>query len=220
MKKVFDNRNYFYSKHSLTKRVEFGVIEKIIGKNKKVIDLGCGDGTLIEILQKNSNRCTGIEISRSGVEACKSKKLNVVRGQIDTKLPFNDKSFDVAICNVTIHMVMYPEVLINEMKRISKKQIITFPNFAFILNRFELMFLGRFPKWSLFGYDWYSTGHIHQLSIKDFERFCEKNGIKVIETHHLFPGPVRKIILKNKAIYNILEHFSNIFSVMGVFVTK
>lgn len=220
MNKSSDNRNYLYAKHSTTNRTEFLVIEKIIGKNKKIVDLGCGDGSLMQILTKNGNHCQGIEISQSGVKVCKERGLNVVKGRIDAKLPFKDKSFDIAICNVTVHMTMYPEVLIKEMVRISKKQIITFPNFAFILNRLQLMFLGVFPKWSLFGYDWYSTGHIHQLSIKDFRNFCKDNKIEIVDTHHLFPGLTRRLVLQNDFLYRVLQGFSNSLSVMGIFVTK
>jgi methionine biosynthesis protein MetW len=215
-----DNRNYLYQESSVTKRVEFSVIEKIVGKNKKVIDLGCGDGSLMQLLSKNGNKCHGVEISQSGVDVCKKKGLNVVEGRIDTKLPYKDKSFDVAICNVTLHMAMYPEVLIKEMRRISKKQIVTFPNFGFIVNRFELMFSGVFPRWSLFGYSWYSTGHIHQLSIKDYANYCAENKISIVETHHLLPGPARKLFLENSIIFRVLQKFSNLSSVMGVFVTK
>src|SRR3972149_5631826 len=175
MSKTSDNRNYFYNNNSSTSRSEFRVIENIVGKNRKVVDLGCGDGSLTQILIKNENICQGVEITQSGVEVCRKKGLRVIKGRIDGKLPFDDKSFDFAVCNVTLHMVMYPELLLQEMKRISKKQIITFPNFAFVLNRIQLILFGVFPKWSLFGYDWYSTGHIHQLSIKDFENYCKVN---------------------------------------------
>ena len=77
-------------------------------------------------------------------------------------------------------MVMYPEVLVNEMKRISKFQIISFPNFGFYKNRFDLLVNGRMPKSMLFGYKWYNTGHVHQLSIKDFyELINDVGGLQV-----------------------------------------
>jgi len=215
-----DNRNYYYEKQSLTKRSEFLVIKKIIGKNKKVIDLGCGDGTLMQILKENNNRCKGVEISQSGVDVCKNKKLDVIKGKIDNKLPFKDKEFDFAVCNVTMHMVVYPEVLIKEMRRVSKKQIVTFPNFAFILNRFQLMFTGTFPKWSLFGYEWYSTGHIHQLSIKDFTNYCNQYKINILNTHHLFPKHLEKITSKLVIISQIVRYFSNLISTMAIFVIE
>jgi methionine biosynthesis protein MetW len=220
MSKTSDNRNYVYSNDSQTKRSEFQVIENIVGRNKRVIDLGCGDGSLIQILIKNGNTCRGMEITKSGVEACRKKGLKVIEGRIDEKLPFKDKSFDFAVCNVTLHMVMYPETLLREMKRISKKQIITFPNFAFVLNRIELLFFGVFPGWSLFGYQWYSTGHIHQLSIKDFENFCKTNRIAITGRHHLFPKIRWNYIWKSPMIGMVAARLSNLFATMAVFVTK
>jgi len=220
MDKKPDNRNYLYDKRSTTNRVEFLAIEKIVGENKKIIDLGCGDGSLMQILAKNGNECQGVEVSESGVEVCKNKGLKVIRGMIDTRLPYKDKNFDMAICNVTIHMTMYPEVLFKEMLRISKKQIITFPNFAFVLNRLQVLFLGVFPQWSLFGYKWYSTGHIHQLSVKDFEQFCKQNHIKVVGRYHLFPKPIRNSLQKLPIIGVLLEKMSNLLATMAIFVTK
>ncbi len=220
MSKTSDNRNYVYGHDSHTQRSEFVVIENIVGKNKKIVDLGCGDGSLMQILIKRGNSCKGVEITQSGVESCREKRLRVIQGRIDEKLPFKNKSFDFAVCNVTLHMVMYPELLLHEMKRISKKQIITFPNFAFVLNRLQLLLWGVFPKWSLFGYKWYSTGHIHQLSIKDFEDFCKTNQIAIIGRYHLFPK-IRWNSLQKLPIIGVLtSRLSNLFATMAVYVTK
>jgi methionine biosynthesis protein MetW len=208
MSKMHDNRDYLYNKNSSTARVEFSIIKQIVGKNKKVIDLGCGDGSLMQMLAKRNNNCQGIEISESGVKVCRDKGFKATKGRIDTKLSFRNKEFDFAICNVTLQMVMYPEVLLSEMKRISKKQIITYPNFAFILNRMELMFFGVFPRWSLFGYKWYSTGHIHQLSIKDFEIYCGENNINILRTDHV--GPIKFLA----------KRLPNLFATMGIFETE
>jgi methionine biosynthesis protein MetW len=220
MIKLNDNRKYFFKKGSHTTRAEFPVIEEVVGQNKEIIDLGCGDGSLMQILAKNKNECQGVEVSESGVEVCKGKGLKVVQGRIDTRLPYKDKKFDIAVCNVTIHMTTYPEVLFEEMLRISKNQIITFPNFAFVLNRLHLMFLGIFPRWSLFGYKWYSTGHIHQLSIKDFEQFCKERNVKIVGRHHLFPKPIRNSLQKLPIIGLLLNRSANLLATMAIFETK
>ena len=93
-------------------------------------------------------------------------------------------------------MVMYPEVLLNEMKRISKYQIVSFPNFAHYKNRLDLLFKGKMPKPMLFGYKWYNTGHIHQLSIKDFyELVDDVGGMKVLKIKNLMgPNPIKRFI--------------------------
>lgn len=186
-----DNRNYIYSENHYQNRAEYEYIVDTIKTESNVIDLGCGNGSLLKQLVdlKNAN-AIGIELSASGVESCIIKGLKVSQGRIDQKLPFDDNSFDYSICNVTIQMVMYPETLLNEMKRISKFQIISFPNFAFYKNRIELLFKGRMPNPMLFGYSWYTTGHIHQFSIKDFYKLVsDVGGLKVekiicVKTNH------------------------------------
>ncbi|NWF90158.1 MAG: methyltransferase domain-containing protein [Ignavibacteriaceae bacterium] len=172
-----DNRNYDYSNVPTEERNEYKLVCEMVEPNSKVIDLGCGNGSLMEKLIKEKQVVAeGIELSDSGVEVCKSKGLNVHKGRIDEILPFENDAFDYSICNVTIQMVMYPEVLLSEMKRISRYQIISFPNFAHYKNRLDLLLNGRMPKPMLFGYKWYSTGHIHQLSIKDFYELVEEVG--------------------------------------------
>lgn len=169
-----DNRNYDYNSDYTENRNEYKIIVNLIPENSKIIDLGCGDGSLLSLIKNNKNcDCTGVEISQSGVEKGKEKGLNIIQGKIDEKLPFEDSQFDFSICNVTMQMVNYPEVLFNEMIRISKKQIISFPNFAFYKNRIDLLLNGRMPRTMLFEYDWFNTGHIHQFSVKDFLEFVD-----------------------------------------------
>ena len=159
-----------------------------------MIDLGCGSGSLLEkLIRKKNVTAEGVELLESGVEVCKAKGLKVLKGKIDEKLPFEDNSFDYSICNVTIQMVMYPEVLLSEMKRISKYQIVSFPNFALDKNRLDILLKGRMPKPMLFGYKWYSTEHIHQLSIKDFYELVEKvSALKIIKKEYLVGANVIK----------------------------
>ncbi len=166
---IIDNRNYNYSGFEYFERPDYKFIVELIDENSTAIDLGCGNGSLIQKLKNEKNvSAKGIEISESGVEICKQKGLEVLQGRIDAQLPFSDDEFDYSICHITIQMVMYPEILLKEMKRISKYQIISFPNFAFYKNRIELLLKGRMPQKMLFGFNWYNTGHIHQLSYMDF----------------------------------------------------
>lgn len=176
-----DNRQYDYSHNQFQNRAEYDYIIQLVSSGSRVIDLGCGNGSFLKkLVEEKKVIAQGIEISLSGVEACKNKGLKVFYGRIDEKLPFKDLEFDYSICNVTMQMVMYPEVLLKEMKRISKYQIISFPNFAFYKNRIDLLFNGRMPKPMLFDYRWYNTGHIHQFSISDFyELLNDVGGIKV-----------------------------------------
>jgi methionine biosynthesis protein MetW len=180
---VKDNRDYVWDKERESVRHEYPYIETWISEKAKVIDLGCGSGVLLQILKNSKHiEAAGVEISATGVEMCKEKNLGVSQGRIDVKLDrIPDGSYDFAICNVTIQMVMNPEVVLQEMKRIARFQVVSFPNFAFIWQRLDLLFAGRMPRRLLHGYDWYDTGHIHQLSIADFQRTAKAMGLTIRE---------------------------------------
>lgn len=162
----------------------------------------------MQILRNNKQiEATGIEISTTGVDICKKHGLQVSQGRIDVKLDqLSDNSFDFAVCNVTIQMVMNPEVTLQEMKRISRYQIVSFPNFAFLWQRLDLLFAGRMPRRLMYGYDWYSTGHIHQLSIADFKRTVSTLGLTIRDSIYLFgrrkmPFSVWPNMLATEAIF-------------------
>ena len=209
-----DNRSYKFSINSISQRDEYPLIKQWIKSRSKAIDLGCGDGSLLAELKSKGVQVEGVEISESGVKSSMKKGLRVKQGRIDTKLEYPDKSFDYSICNVTIQMVMYPEILLSEMVRISRKQILTFPNFAFILNRTDLLFNGRMPQVMIPGYKWYSTGHIHQLSINDFKSLCEEKQYKIIDEKHIFPKQL--YFIKE----GVMKPFPNLFASTGVFLLE
>lgn len=209
-----DNRNYDYSGAETEYRAEYELIADAVAPGSAVLDLGCGNGSLLALLRnKKQAQCTGIELSPSGVAAAKNKGLNVSEGRIDEVLPFPDTAFDYAVCNVTIQMVMYPEILLSEMKRVSRYQIISFPNFGFYRNRLDLLVNGRMPAPMLFGYSWFSTGHIHQLSINDFYQLIKTVG----------GLSVKSLILQQSAnpVKNLLmQTFPNLFQILPIFVLE
>ncbi|MFA4922668.1 MAG: methionine biosynthesis protein MetW [Ignavibacteriaceae bacterium] len=206
-----DNRNYNYSGFETVERKEYDVIANWVTPNASVIDLACGNGTLLEKLIKEKNISgKGIELSDSGIAICNKKNLDVQKGSIDERLPFKDNTFDYAICNVTIQMVMYPEILLSEMKRVAKYQILSFPNFAYYKNRLDLLLKGCMPKPMLFDYKWYNTGHIHQCSFNDFlDLLNEIDGLKVKEI---------RFAKTNSAAKNFLiQTFPNLFMFIPLF---
>lgn len=210
-----DNRNYDYSEVHSEHREEYSVILSMIEPEKKIIDLGCGNGSLLELIKQTKEpvKLAGVEISDSGVNAARAKGIDVIKGRIDQTLNFSDNEFDYAICNVTIQMVNYPETLMTEMKRISKYLIISFPNFGFYKNRFDLLFHGRMPKHMLYNYKWFSTGHIHQLSIVDFyELLHECRNLEVIKLN-----TVSSITGLKR---NIVFAFPNLFMPLPVFLIQ
>jgi len=191
-----DNREYEYTADRLAHREEFTKILDWIPEGSRVLDLGCGEGSLLKLLvERKKAKVEGIEISPSGVEVCRSKGLKVRQGRIDEGLPWVDDAFDIAVCNVTLQMVMYPEQLLSEMGRVATRQIVSFPNFANLRNRLELFFFGRMPRAMLFGHAWWNTGHIHQLSISDFKELIKKTGLKIKRSAYFgrlaIPGVVR-----------------------------
>ena len=207
-----DNREYDYSQFPDQERSEYVTIIDLVPPNSTVLDLGCGNGALLSRLHTIKNVAgTGMDISKSGVAICRQRGLSAQVGQIDRTLPFRDNEFDYAICNVTIQMVMYPEVLLREMKRVARFQIVSFPNFAFWRNRIDLLFNGRMPKRMLFEYSWYSTGHIHQLSFVDFKELIDHvGGLQIVEQRlEQSDHPVKDILMRK---------FPNLFQMLGVFV--
>jgi methionine biosynthesis protein MetW len=196
LNRMGDNREYEYTADRSAHREEFSKIVDWIPEGSRVLDLGCGEGSLLKLLvERKKAKVEGIEISPSGVEVCRSKGLNVRQGRIDEGLPWADGAFDIAVCNVTLQMVMYPEKLLSEMGRVATRQIVSFPNFANLRNRVELFLYGRMPRAMLFGYTWWNTGHIHQLSIQDFKELVKGIGLEIKKSAYFgrlaIPGVVR-----------------------------
>lgn len=209
-----DNRNYDYSQFPETRRAEYEVVLRLVQPGTRVIDLGCGNGTLLALLEQQKKVIgTGVELSASGVEACRKKGLNVIRGRIDQEMQFPDNSFDYAVCNVTVQMLMYPEILLREMRRIAKRQIVSFPNFANWKNRLDLLLHGRMPLPMLFGYAWYNTGHVHQLSVRDFyELLRYVGGLRVVSVESGSPAsPIVSALMKLRP---------NLFQIVPVFLLE
>lgn len=209
-----DNRKYDYSLYPDINRTEYQIILAMVKSGASVLDLGCGNGALLARLKKEKNiRETGIELVESGVEVCRQRGLNVQQGRIDEQLPFSDNQFEYAICNVTLQMVLYPEIVLKEMKRVAQYQIISFPNFAFWKNRIELLFAGRMPQKMLFGYSWYSTGHLHQFSIVDFHHLVHNiGGLSVIE---------QRFQTSQNVIKDFLAHtFPNLFLQVPIYLLQ
>lgn len=209
-----DNRKYDYTGHEVLDRAEFPVIMEMVKSGSSVCDLGCGNGTLIVNLRDERDcKVTGMELAESGVEVCRKKGLDVLQGSIDASLPWGDKVFDYAVCNVTLQMVERPEVLLSEMERIAKYSIISFPNFGYWRNRIELLLTGKMPRKMLFGYNWYSTGHIHQLGVSDFLKYISSRpGLRVVK---IVPAPTGSMIADELA-----KVFPSLFAYIPVFLVR
>ena len=180
-------------------------ISNLIKENEKVLDVGCGDGNLIYYLsKKRSVECRGIEITLNGVSSCLKKGLNVIQGDANYDLEdYPDKSFSTVILSQTIQAMIYPERVIENLIRIGKRAIISFPNFGYWKVRKDFLFSGRMPKNKILPYEWYNTPNIHLCSYKDFYDFCR---LKKIVVENFFSLNEDGDIISNKLLVNLLTY--------------
>ena len=194
---------------------EFQIISDLIEKNTRVLDVGCGDGTLMEYLKHNKKiDIRGIEISKDNVQKCLSKGLAVIEGDAEKDLlQFPDSSFDFVILSQTLQAFLSPEIVIKELIRVGKKAIVTIPNFGFWKVRLHLLFKGTMPVTKNLPNEWYNTPNLHMCTIKDFYNFCENREIKLDKS----------LALQNEKISSINEfnlNVKNLSAELGIFLIE
>ena len=194
---------------------EFQVIAELIEKDKKVLDVGCGDGTLMEFLKNNKKtNIRGLEISKSKVQECIAKGLTVIEGNAEKDLAqFPDKSFDYVVLSQTLQAFLNPELVINELLRVGKKAIVTIPNFGYWRIRLHLLLKGTMPITKTLPDEWYNTPNIHMCSIKDFFHFVKSRNIKIFKS--------LAINNQNASIINDSNlTIKNFFADLGIFLIE
>ena len=186
-------------------RLDHTVIASLIERKSRVLDLGCGTGELLDYLvKKRGIDGYGIEINESAIYECVEKGLSVSHEDIDSGLKdYPDKHFDYVIFNQTMQQVQGPKKAILRALRIGKQVIIGFPNFCHIRARYQLTVRGHVPITHSLPYTWYETPNLHFLSIKDFQRFCEKEAIQIERKYFLSKRRVVKLI-PNLFAYNAI----------------
>jgi methionine biosynthesis protein MetW len=192
--------------------IAYDLIIEEVAQGSKVLDLGCGDGTLLQKLRKEKQAAPyGVEISEDGVWHCVEKGLYCYQGDIDEGLAdYKDNSFDYVILNQTLQITKRPSYVLNEIMRISKNAIVSFPNFGYYKTRLQLLVKGIMPKNMLLPYEWYETPNIHLLTIQDFQNFCEKHEYPVKKEIHFS--------LASSGRSRIIRTFPNIIAQYGFFV--
>lgn len=167
----------------LRRHISHDQILTLIPEGSRVLDLGCGDGDLLAQLRLTRKvRGTGIDIEESSIMACTEKGLPVIQQDIDQGLrDFPDKSFDVVILSQTIQVVKNPLFVLREMLRVGSRAVVSFPNFAYLPTRLQLLFRGRMPVHKEIPYQWYNTPNIHFCTCKDFRTLCRDEGIAIIK---------------------------------------
>ena len=196
-------------------KTEFKIIADLIKPNTRVLDVGCGDGTLMEFLKNNKEiDIRGIEISKNNVQQCIGKGLTVIEGDAEKDLSqFPDGSFDLVILSQTLQAFLNPEKVISELLRVGKKAIVTIPNFGYWKVRLHLLIKGTMPITRTLPDEWYNTPNLHMCTIKDFFSFCENRKINLYKSIALQN-------LKSSKITNTNLTLKNLTAVLGIFLIE
>jgi methionine biosynthesis protein MetW len=191
------------------KRPDFAAIAGWVKADSSVLDLGCADGALLRYLRDTrSITGYGVEIDDKSVLACVKNGVNVLQSDLERGLSgFEDNSFDYVVLSQTLQAMKNSEVIMREMLRVGREGIVTFPNFGYWKNRVEVL-KGRMPVSENLPYEWFDTPNVHLCTIADFERFCEKRNIRIVERKVLTHGKTVGMLpnlLGELAVY----HFAN-----------
>jgi methionine biosynthesis protein MetW len=186
-------------------RPDYAAIAGWVRAGARVLDLGCGDGSLLRYLQ-DSRRVTGygVEIDDDRVLACTKNGVNVIQTDLERGLSdFEDHSFDYVILSQTLQAVRNSERIVTEMLRVGREGIATFPNFGYWKNRLQIA-AGRMPVSENLPYQWFNTPNVHLCTIADFEAFCGERGIRVVE---------RKVLTRGRPV----ALWPNLFGALAVY---
>lgn len=166
----------------MSDRKDIELIAELVPRGSRVLDLGCGDGTLLRYLAEERDSIGyGVEIDDAGVLACVANGVNVVQGDMERGLSgFADDSFDYVILSQTLQAVRSSERVVGEMLRVGRQGIVTFPNFGYWRNRLQVMG-GHMPHSDNLPYAWFDTPNIHLCTTTDFESFCRSHDVRILE---------------------------------------
>ena len=192
---------------------EFKVIADLLPKNVRVLDVGCGDGSLMNHLIKEKNiEARGLELKKENVTKCIYKGLPVIEGNAETELhQFPNQSFDFVILSQTLQAFYNPEKVLKDLLRIGKSVIISIPNFGYWKVRTSLLFFGKMPVTKTLPNSWYNTPNLHMCTIKDLFHFCLEKNIKIKKAVGVNKDKTSEIKKSNLEI-------KNFFSKLGIFL--
>lgn len=193
-----------------TLRLDHQIIDRWVKKDSRILDLGCGDGTLLKHLNDTKNvHGYGVDISADNINTCADKGLNIIEQNLDGGLTnFDDQSFDTVIMSQAIQTMQYPDKALQEMIRVGKECIVTFPNFGHWKARLHLCLHGEMPVSDILPYEWYNTPNIHFCTFRDFEVLCKKLAIKVLNRE----------VVASKGFSTFLQHsHPNLFGETAIY---
>lgn len=192
-------------------RADLNQIRDWIKPNTRVLDLGCGDGTLMQHLQENYNIVGyGLEIDHKKIVQCIEKKVNVIQADLNKGLGqyFADNSFDYVIMSQTLQATERPDQLLLEMLRVGKEAIVTFPNHGHWKNRISLALSGKMPVTRTLPYQWYDTPNTHLCTLRDFEILCKNKDIQIIK---------RTVVDHSHEQGLLMSYFPNLFGEIAMY---
>ena len=197
----------------LKMKKEFKVIADLLPNNTRVLDIGCGDGSLMSLLNEEKHiEVRGLELNQENVQECIHKGLPVIQGNAETELhQFPDKSFDYVVLSQTLQAFYEPEKVLRNLLRIGKSVVISIPNFGFWKVRIKLLFFGEMPVTKTLPNTWYNTPNLHMCTIKDLFNFCDEKKINI-----------EKVVGVNENKTSIIKksnlEIKNLFSKVGIFL--
>jgi methionine biosynthesis protein MetW len=191
----------------------YSFISDWIAPGSRVLDLGCGDGALLQSLQQQHNILGyGLEIDPDSINQCIANGINVIEQDVNKGLTnFSDGSFDAVVMTQALQAMRYPHLVLDEMLRIGRECIITFPNFGYWRTRAYLNFRGRMPVTKQLAYQWYDTPNIHFFTYADFEALCLERSINVLHRQCIaehFPDTQLKNLWPNLFTQTAVYHLS------------
>lgn len=188
-----------------TERPDFAAIAEWIPDGASVLDLGCGDGSLLRYLNETRMvRGYGVEISDLDIVSCIANGVNVIQNDLESGLEdFESSSFDFVILSQTLQATRHTEALIREMLRVGRQGIVSFPNFGYWKNRLNVL-TGNMPVSRALPYQWYDTPNVHLCTLHDFEMFCRDHNVAVLERRVMTGGREANLLpnlLGSTAVY-------------------
>ena len=186
-------------------RPDFAAIAAWIPQGSSVLDLGCGDGSLLRYLRETREvRGYGVEISDANIAACIANNVNVIQNDLESGIAdFEDQSFDFVILSQTLQATRHTEALMSEIVRVGREGIVSFPNFGYWKNRLQVL-LGNMPVSDELPYQWYDTPNVHLCTLDDFEILCAHLGIRILGRRVITSSrtvPVLPNLLGSTAVY-------------------
>jgi methionine biosynthesis protein MetW len=190
-------------------RPDFAAIAAWIPQGSSVLDLGCGDGSLLLYLRETKQvRGYGVEISDANIAACIANNVNVIQSDLESGIAdFEDRSFDFVILSQTLQATRHTEALMNQIVRVGREGIVSFPNFGYWKNRLQVL-TGNMPVSDELPYQWYDTPNVHLCTLDDFEILCAHQQIRILGRHVMVNGNdvhVLPNLLGSTAVYRFKQ---------------